>query len=334
MTTLRVLEQELRQGKIRPCYFIWGGEPYLVRTASDLIRKNFLGEGAAGAQTADSIEHVDAAEIPIARILDAARTGGLFSQKRLILIRNGEKLKKKDWAELQSYLVKPSPANCIVITASEPREAGKKELGGPCLVLECKKISSRELPTWIHLEASRHGLHISQEVTHFLSEVIGPSLSDLAQVLCKLSLFVGEKKIIEIADVEKVCHTTGQKNLFALTKAIGEKKRIPALRLLDHLIEFGEEPVRLLGFIHRHFRILAGAQELSQQGRGPSEIARELRVHPFFIREYLEQISNFDPNGWPKIFRRLYETDKSLKSSRLKPQLILENLVGSLTSEF
>jgi DNA polymerase III delta subunit len=63
-----------------------------------------------------------------------------------------------------------------------------------------------------------------------------------------------------------------------------------------------------------------------------SEIAREIGVSPYFVKQIIEFRSNFDVQQIEENFKSLLEADTVLKSTSRDQRLVLDLLVLSLIS--
>lgn len=319
------LDQTLRAKKIDACYLISGPERHLAFSAQRQILKSAFGDQP------ETVDRFQLSSTKLAEVLDCLKTSSLLSPKRIVVATDADRLKKADWEMLQEYLANPNPQSVLVLVAEEMKAAELKKLSGKLTIVECKKLYPNQLPQWINMEAKAFGLQISQEAARFLADCVGADLGAIHQSIEKLLLFVGEKKLVQLADVEKVIANTAQKNIFEMTNAIGNKKQVEALQYLDNIFSQGEEPLRTFAMIVRHFRLLAKAQEILVRANGPDiQLAKELGVHPFFAKDYAVQARHFRPKGWAKRFKILAACDRALKSSRVSSQLLLERLISKL----
>ncbi len=319
------LDQTLRAKKIASCYLISGPERHLAFSAERQILKTVFGSEP------ETVDRFQLGTAKLAAVLDCLKTASLLSPRRVVVATDADRLKKPDWELLQEYLINPNPQSVLILLAEELKAADLKKISGKAAVVECKKLYPNQLPQWINMEAKSSGLQISQEAARFLADCVGADLGAIHQSLEKLLLFVGAKKLIDLADVEKVIANTAQKNIFEMTNAIGNKKSAEAIRYLDNIFSQGEEPLRTFAMIVRHFRLLAKAQEILARGNGPeTQLAKELGVHPFFAKDYAVQARHFRPKGWAKRFKALADCDRALKSSRVSSQLLLERLISKL----
>src|SRR5262249_59899615 len=104
------------------------------------------------------------------------------------------------------------------------------------------------LPPWCtQWAATCYGKQLGNQAASLLVELIGPEMGLLDQELVKLSIYVGNKKSIEPADVDTLVGNSRAESTFKIFDAIGEGRAAEALTLLDRLFDQGEGPMRRLG---------------------------------------------------------------------------------------
>jgi DNA polymerase-3 subunit delta len=326
--TVTQLDQELRGGKIRPLYVIVGPEAYLARTATRCIADTVLGSEASP----DSKQVYSGGEVKTEALIDSLRATSLFSGHTLVIVRDGDKLRKEVLTALASYVESPSEASTLVIEASkiDGRNKFMKSADKHAAVVECKTLYANQIPSWINMEVARYEKRIARDAAQFLADMVGNDLGQLSQALERVSLYVGKRPLIELKDVEEAVTETAQRTVFELGDAIGARKTDRALAVLNNLLESGQAPVFVLNMIARHIRLLTKAREVAGRMQNPQDLARYLGVHPFFAQNYASQARNFSAKELRSFFSALSQCDRQLKSSRLPRERILEKLIFEL----
>src|SRR5205085_2744898 len=107
-----------------------------------------------------------------------------------------------------------------------------------------------------------------------LVELIGPEMGLLDQELLKLTSYVGDRKRIDVQDVDTLVGRSRAENTWKIFDAIGAGQTREALAILDRLLDQGDDPHRLLGAFSSQLRRLAQASRLAKLGR-PLMVALE-----------------------------------------------------------
>ena len=322
------LNAELKRKEIRPVYAVVGDELHLVSGALKIITDAVMGGGAESQSPAQFMGK----EVDAEKINDTLRSVSMFSQNNLVIIREADKL-KKDVAEfLAVYCARPAPNSTLILEAEklDGRSKFMRAIEQNGAVVECKALYSNQIPSWINMEAGRHGKKISQEAAKFLADMIGNDLGQLKMSLDRLAIYVGNRALIELKDVEEAVAETAQRTVFELSDAIGMKQVDKAVSTLRNLLDAGQSPVFILNMIARHIRILTKAREIGGRIDSTPELAKYLGVHPFYANNYMSQSKNFSAGDLRKFFNLLSKCDRSLKSSRLPKERILEKLIFEL----
>ena len=87
----------------------------------------------------------------------------------------------------------------------------------------------------------------------------------------------------------------------------------------------------LLGMIVRQFRIMIQVKELSGQGLSQQDTATRLKLHPFVVKKTTRQAMNFSMEQLETIYKKLLETDVSIKTGKMDDVLALDLLVVGLS---
>ena len=323
------LDQELRSDKIRQGYLIVGPERHLALTAKQHILKTIFRDQEDQESAPDLFW---ASKTKTGTILDSFRTPSLFSKHRAVVVEEEGEWKKKEWEAIQKIFSSPSPNATLIILAESITAAVLGKFPSAVGVIECKKLYPRQVAGWIGMEVRGLGLNISQEAASVLVDCVGTDLGELHHTLEMLSLYVGSRKLVQLEDVEAVAAKTAQKSIFEMTNAVGAKNPMQATKFLNAILDQGEEPLKILSLIARHFRLLAKAQEILAESRGglPPDFAKRLGVHPFFAKDYADQTKRWKQNEWGKCFEALFKCDTQLKSSRHEASAVLGKLIQDL----
>jgi DNA polymerase III delta subunit len=82
--------------------------------------------------------------------------------------------------------------------------------------------------------------------------------------------------------------------------------------------------------IARHYRLMARAGEMVQNGTAATDAGKQLGVSNFHLKGFARQVETFSPGQTPEYFDLLFQSERRLKSSRLSEKIILEDMVARL----
>ena len=126
-------------------------------------------------------------------------------------------------------------------------------------------------------------------------------------------------------------------NIFFMVDAILERNVAAAIKLLHRLENEGAAAPYLLFMITRQFRMVIRAKDLIQQRRKGSEIGYSLGItYERALRKTLEQAKTHSMEQLKEVYRRLLDTDISIKTGKFKGdkgELALDLLISELCRE-
>jgi DNA polymerase-3 subunit delta len=246
--------------------------------------------------------------------------------------------KRRALQELVDYLPRLAPTTRLIFVERETlhpnhpilevaREQGKLKKG---FIEHFKLPGERDLPAWIQERARSTGGHLSSEATTALAALVGPDLRLLDIEIEKLLLYADDRMVTS-EDVQLLVSQAREAKIFDLMDCVGRRETGRALRLLHRLLDEGEPPLRLLAMLARQIRILIQLREIGERETDPSQVARQLKLHPYVVQKGLPQARNFDLAQLEAAHERVVQTDWAIKSGRSEAVLALDMLVVALT---
>jgi DNA polymerase-3 subunit delta len=299
--------ERARKGDFPPLLVVVGEERLLRDEVILALREGVL----AGGIPEFNEDKFSAQDTSIDKVLSAARTLPMMSPKRFVLVRGLERWDQGDGEsksaamdDLAQYAEDPSPSTCLVLSGS--KLDGRRKLASLAkkknLLVSCDPLDARALSAFIERKAKDRGNPMAPGVAPLIAELSGPELGHVADVVERLSLFVGPGKEIDEHAVSECVARVRMADTWALVDAVGRRVR----QLLKYVLAVAQgarpdEAARRAGAFQP-----ARARQLEEKGRGmaPKELERWLTV--------------------------LAEADLALKGSKRPPLAVLEDAVMRL----
>ncbi len=326
---LRQLQQNLERKNISPLFLVWGDEEFLVSESLKLIKKAVLENGSVDFNYDQFFAGTDDTD----KIIDVIGTLPMMSDRRLILVKNIEKFKDKDWQILAPALSSPYAGNCLVLVAPkiDKRKKYYKAIVENGQEVELKKPYDNQILAWIEYLAHQNEVELGRDAALLLQQLVGSNLSDLNNEIKKLKDFIlgknAKKLQITTEDVLAVVSKSKVDSIFQLTDAIGKRDKVLALISLANLLEHGQNEVGTLMMIHRHVRILRQMKDGLRENIRGAKLCAKVGVPSVFLQKYLDQVQLWNERHLSDTVIALHETDKALKSSPLSAHIWLENFI-------
>lgn len=256
--SIKRFQQELGQGLPAPVYLFHSTESFLLYEVLSALRERSAGDGGFNFDVYDSKSPDDTA--PMEQIVDLLNTLPFLASRRTVVIKNVQKLPKKELAKLEGYLRAPSPAALLVLLheGTTPKLFDAALLKGVATI--ALELTERELPAWITAQAKKKGLQLTGEAVDYMIGVVGTDLGMLAAEIEKLS-FLGAASTLTLADIKGMFYAGAEQSAFDLVNALRRRDRREVFRILVQ-VSRDQDPQMLLGALNYHYaRHYAGQAE-------------------------------------------------------------------------
>ncbi|MDY6855943.1 MAG: DNA polymerase III subunit delta [Thermodesulfobacteriota bacterium] len=322
------LNRHLENEEVLPLYYLYGDDYYLIEESIKSIKDRVISDDSNGL----NYEVFYAGNNSVTDIVNAAQTIPFLSNKKCILIKEASRLSPKESERFMSYISDPSDFTCLVFIGEKAnlRQKFFLQFQKSGVIVKLNHPHNRELPFWIQRLAKSFDKRISKEATTFLIDIVGNNLLQIHNEIEKVSIFTGEKRKIDVEDVQAIITELKIGSIFDLIDSVVNKNNENALKIMNKMLVSGEDQLMILGMIIRQFRLILRAKDMLQRGLTPSFIGKRLGVKNFFLKGFLEQVKkySFDELKWT--FEQFLKADLALKSSKLKKQILLERLILDL----
>ena len=162
----------------------------------------------------------------------------------------------------------------------------------------------------------------------------GSTLLELNNEIEKLVLFSGKKAEITAEDVEAVSGHTKTANLNRLAEVLELRDLKESLKVIEELLNVGEEPIKILYRVHWVIRkLLAAKSLLTEEKADPADVRQALRLHNFFDRSFFQNLRRFSQKELETFPGLIVEADLEMKTSARPPEIILNELMFALCGE-
>ncbi|WP_319481221.1 DNA polymerase III subunit delta [uncultured Draconibacterium sp.] len=303
--------RNLKKGIYHPIYLLQGEEAYFIDELSDYIEDNVLTDAEKGFnQTIFYGKDSD----PVT-IVEASLRFPMMASKQVIIVKEAQSLSKID--TLTSYAEKPLASTILVLAYKyknlDSRTKLAKAIKKNGVLFTSKKLYENKIPGWIDGFLRTHNYTITPQAALLLTSYLGTDLSKIANELNKLVIAVKDTTKITPEHIEKNIGLSKDFNILELQNALGEKNVLKANQIINY---FGSNPTlnpiqKTVAGLYFYFSKLFTYHFLKDKSE--RNVAAELRVHPFFVKDYVSAAKRYSPTKLYEIMGILREYDMKSK---------------------
>ena len=326
--TFETLFKDLYNGKFYPVYFLCGEEPYYIDLIEEFISSKVLQES----ERDFNYELFYAKDTDPQVILNSAMQYPSFAEKRVVVVREAQDYKVKDWETLEKYFLKPVDSTILLFCHKhktlDKRIKVAKTIEKNSVFFESQKIKDDELPGWITQFTLGQHLKISKEAATLLAENLGNDLSRIANEIEKLKLILAEETEITPDIIEKWIGISKEYNVTEFNKAIIQYDFAKAIKMAMY---FDKNPkagniIQIIAFLFQFFSRLFVYHYNKTKTEG------ELKsMGLYYVNDYKTGAKNYALPKTEKIISILNEYDAKAKGLYATGNMTNGDLLKELT---
>lgn len=343
-----LLLDRLKNNKYKSLNLIYGEETYLVDKAIQKIAEKVVTDMPELNYTILRGENLNVEELS-----GACDTFPILSEQKLVVVKDFYLLKGSGKSEEEIKPAKEKNADdfkdimesqndttiLVFIVFGEVDKRKKlynliKKHGD---IYHIGRVDRDDLNKWVKGLFGQSGKTIGQREISFFIESSGyfdrntkKTLYDLENEIKKLSSFLGEKKEVKIEDINALTAKNLENDIFKLINACSVRDSGETLRIYSDLLLANEMSFGILGMVSKQIKNILLTKELLSKHRDSKEIAGELKIHEFTVKQCIKYGSQLDNDMLKKAFDKCLNTELSIKSGKINDRLALELLFVSL----
>lgn len=318
VTSAQKVFKDLESDLVKPLYLVVGSEPFQANEIIKQFKTKFVKEQTSQAL---NFELWDGEGLNGSELLNSLDIlPGLFSSEeemRFIICQRFDKAPAGSLEILQSYFKNPSTGTVFLMVAdkADKRKNWYKSVDEFGDIIEVREPYDREWPKWHGYFERKYGKKIEPAAWEMLVSGSGRCLSLLASEIEKITVYLNQKNILQITDVQAMGSYSGGEDIFSLVEDIALNKKASALRKYDALMRQGESDIKLLSIVVRQFRMIDQALRLSKSGiTDPKLVAGQIGAHPFFVSKIFDQMRKHSEEKLGHVLDLLAKSDYQIKT--------------------
>ncbi|SDW77559.1 DNA polymerase III, delta subunit [Lutibacter oricola] len=329
MSDVTKIVSDIKNGDIKPIYFLMGEEPYYIDKISEYIEKNILHEEEKGFNQMVLYGR----DVSVEDIIDNAKRFPMMAERQVVIVKEAQDL-SRSIEKLSSYAQNVQPSTVLVLCYKykkiDKRKALYKAINKVGVVYESKKLYENQVADWVRRVVSGKRYDIETKAALMLVEFLGSDLSRISNELDKLMVILPENSKITADDIEKNIGISKDYNNFELRKAIGERNILNSNKIINYFAKNQKSNplVMTISLLNSFFTQLLIFHSLNDKSK--NNVAKALGINPYFVTDYSNAAKNYPMRKVSQIIALLREADlksKGVGANALPVGEILKELV-------
>lgn len=317
------------RAKLGSLYVLPGDEAFLKRQVLRAIRKRALGDDVDD----QAVSTYPGDKATFAEVFDDLDTAPFFYPKRFVVIDNADPFVTKYRSELEKKVAQ-LPATGLLVLDVKTWAANTRlaKLVDNSATIVCKSPASFKMAGWCaEWCVAQYQKQLAVPAAALLVDLVGADMGLLDQEMLKLSIYVGAKAKIDVADVDRLVGNSRAENTWKIFDAIAAGNVREGMSILHRLFDQGEEPLRILGAFSMQLRRLAQATRLTTQGTSVTAALEQVGVPPFGLKNAEAQLRHLGRRRLDRLYDWLLQMNLDLRGgSPLPARTLFERLLLKL----
>jgi DNA polymerase-3 subunit delta len=307
--------------------FLCGPSEYLLNFSIERLRKAATKSG----MTAQTLE---AASLNEANLSALTSQASLFEPSALYVLRRVEQAKSLGKVLKQIPKADALANHLLLVNQGEgplaPLRAELDRLGARWV--PCFEPWANELPEAVQAIADAHGLKLQADAVQLLIDANGLDLVKHRNEIAKLAFLIPEATTpLTAAMIAPHLGMLREDDAFQLDRLLLQKQGAKAQALASGLLARGEKGLGLVSILAGHCRNSLKIGAALADGKSFDQLAGLVRLPPFIIKNYAQSLGrSMDPRPYTKALQLCQEADRLMKSSPVREELILSQIIETL----
>lgn len=333
--TFESLKKEIESGKFAPMYYLAGTEPYFVDKLTKLLEDKALTPAEASFNKAVFY----GSDATAGKLLGELRSFPMMAPRRLVVLKEAQKMGKTEWEKLQPYLEKPVDSTVFVIAFKDKGMDGRskayKAIEKNSKVFVSKALYENQIPDWIQRHVDSRGYTLQPDALRVLSTYLGTNLALIESELEKIFIVLqGDKsKDVTTKVVYDMINIDKDFNVFELMNSLGARDHAKSHFIINQMMRNVKEnpPVLILSQVYQFYAKLLKLQALKLTN--DFEVAKALGIHNFVAKQYVSALRKYNGRELYRNLTYALEADLYLKgvyTTHMSDEHVMKTLIFKL----
>ena len=226
--------KRIQSNEISPAYSLFGNEPFLQDFFIQELATHFLGNSG-------NKKHVSLDDDKQDQFIAELSSISLFSERKLLVVRQIKKLSVKARKELVDYLQNSNSEICLVLIEEDYNDKNslQKLLKMHTQFVDVRVPFPSQMKKWISFIVKSRGYKINDGTISNLIDLYGDSIAHVINEIEIITLMFGAETIIDESLVKSQLSIGREYHIWQLQDAIGCKNTKKSVFIVKSLIDSG-----------------------------------------------------------------------------------------------
>lgn len=323
-------QQDLKTKNYRPVYVLAGEDTLRIEKVVATIRDDALG-AAAGFNF--HVLHGD--QVDIGRVMQTALALPMLAGVQVIWVKRADALLGQADGQdaLEKYLGNAPKETILILSMDriDKRRKWAKAALTAGYVFDFAPPQGQDLVHWVVQEAKRAALPLGEDQARILCELVGADPLALKSEIDKLALMAEDRGgALEAADLERLIMDQAELEGYEITAHLVPGGAPEVLRTWYRLRDWGRSPYEIAPLVLARVRRAALLGAGREEGMSDQDLARRTGQNPWSFRYLEPMLRGLGKDGLRGALRVAGACDRRMKSSPLKPGIILEHTLAAI----
>jgi DNA polymerase-3 subunit delta len=323
--------QSLVRGQIDPVYVFTGEESWFHEEGLRLLERAAIEPEARGIDR----EVVHGPEADLNEVVDRASTYPMGGGRRLVIVREADRLKSAGIEALKGYLARPNPRACLVFSdeSFDQRKSLYKALLAGAACVACDPVrGDAAIATFVAERLKGRGYGIAPELAEAIAlGLAGAGLARLDAEIDKLVSSIGAPRPVAARDLEILADVPRVGDAFQAAILALRGERGEAIRSLRGLLEEGQEAPMMLGALAWSMRTALKTRAAIDRRVPPRDLEPLYGLRPGRAEEFRALVERIPAARLRRALRLCATADREFKGGGAKdPANALERLIHGI----
>ncbi len=283
-------------------------------------------------------------DLKIESLMNECMGGGLFSSRKVVVVRNPAKLTKPKRTAVTNYLSDPNPDVCMIFLSTEDAGIDKtvtenledKNVTSKALKnierINVSPLSEHEMAEWIKIRFD--DFEIEEEAVIHILALSNRDLSEIEPEIVKLKTFCHFKRSVDIKDINMCNGISKDFSEGDFIKAIMDRDRKTAIDIYHRISLKRDVEVYLVFLLYTAYCAILKLKDPATSGMQGFNLQRELKlwgpVHGAMLLQYKEVSESLPQDSVHEAINLIYRSDKRFKTSSGSKSVVMTELINGL----